>query len=116
MTASSDRIGRRGTGAGVLLALAALLFAGCGVTEKRTGAVTRRVTASRLETRQGPVPDWPVWVFVNGRQIGAFRTDSRGEVPLDLTPHLAGAAVLDVEFRYQQPDGKVERRFARHPR
>jgi len=57
-----------------------------------------------------------VWVFVNGAQVGAFRTDANGEVPLDYRPYLAGAMQgggLNVEFRFTQPDGKVEQKFHR---
>jgi hypothetical protein len=102
----------------VVLALAVLvpLLCGCGLTEKRVGPIIRRVTATRTDVREAPVPDWPVWVFVNGAQVGAFRTDANGEVPLNYQPYLAGALQsggLNVEFRFRQPDGRVEQKFLR---
>ena len=97
-------------------AIVVLVASGCGMTEKRVGGIQRRVTDTRVETRQAPVKNWPVWVFVNGTQIGAYRTNENGECPLNFLPYVRGPAQgsgLDVEFRFQQPDGKVERKWFR---
>lgn len=110
---SGLRAGRASLLAGACL-LSLLASAGCRVTETGVGPLYPRVKNSRVETREAPVPGWPVWVFVNEKQVGAYQTGANGEVPFNFQPYLAEALAaggLRIEFRFQQPDGKVERQW-----
>ena len=92
-----------------LFAVGLVFASGCGIVNKRRGPIIRNVTNSRVETRQAPVAGWQVWAYVNGKLVGTYHSDANGEVSLPLEQYAADAKRgLKVEFRFRQPDGKIE--------
>jgi len=92
-----------------LFAVGLIFASGCGIYQKKTGPIIRNVTNTRTETRQAPVAGWQVWAYVNGKLVGTYHSDANGEVSLPLEQYAADAKRgLQVEFRFRQPDGKIE--------
>jgi hypothetical protein len=97
-----------GASAALLLAATLAVLSGCGVEERRIGPAYQVVKGSRTEIRKTVVPGWPVWVFVNGRQVGHYQTNASGEVRFWYGPYIEEGRRngLKIEFRFRQPDGK----------